>query len=457
MQRYLRITLFLLPFYLYENLVIASGFFVIGFLIVRYEEIGKRLHDLEIREFVFFTYMFHMLIGERDFAYVGIEPIFITEITLFILGVFYIRRLIKVRKLLLPYYLLVVVGLLFALVYFPEYRLSALRDSLMIVYAIWVPIVYNVFSNKKIYDLFFELLKVFIVIKAVHYLYRITLIVTGLWFPTFEGFRFSVGYIIPSLVVISLVLPLREFSLKYKLLCLVMILAVFTAFHRSIFLGILLVYAVYFVMGSWKTQKSLIRYGTTGLTAIIAFIMIYTAYTDFDLLAFMEQKTSLDEGNINYRFIAWDLAFDKFQENFLIGFGVGKPLLFVQGNVFYDTADLTYFQIRNLGGNAQPHNSYVSILARFGILVFSLFVWTLVKPLKYGLENIFSIKKFSLPIYNLYLLLLGFLLFMYVFTFFNVVLEGPHHAFPFWLAIGLVLRYNRFALKYPKVKLVKSQ
>ena len=48
------------------------------------------------------------------------------------------------------------------------------------------------------------------------------------------------------------------------------------------------------------------------------------------------------------------------------------------------------------------------------------------------------------------LFLVGFLLFMYVLAFFNVVLEGPHHSFPFWLAIGMLLSFERAGNLHPR-------
>lgn len=455
MYRYVKTIFFLLPLFLYESAILSTGLIVVALIVADHEKIIDRLNNLDIREFIFFTYMFHMLLGERSFAYVGIEPIFITEMTIFVLGVLYVQKLITIKKLLIPYYLLIVIGLFFALIYFPAHKISALRDSLMLVYAIWVPIIYYVFNDKKKYTLFFELLKLFIVLNVIHYLYLIVLILLGFPVHVFEGFRFGVGYVLPSLIVVTLVLPLKEIDFKYKLLSLVMILAVFTLFHRSIFLGILVAFAVYFVIGSWRTQKTLIRYGTIGLIMLTAFVTIYISYTDFDLLGYLQRKASLDEGNINYRFISWGKVLEKFEEHYLLGYGVGKPLFFVRSNVFYNTADLSYFQIRDAGGNAQPHNSYLNILTRFGVFIFPLFLWALIKPLR-RIEKILPIRNFSLPVYNRYLLLVGFLLFMYVFAFFNVVLEGPHHSFPFWLAVALVLGYHKNALSYRKVKLVRN-
>src|SRR5690625_6485768 len=55
--------------------------------------------------------------------------------------------------------------------------------------------------------------------------------------------------------------------------------------------------------------------------------------------------------------------------------------MYVHHNVFYSTVDLTYYQIRDLDGNDQPHNSYLNILARFGILIFPIFLAAIVQPL----------------------------------------------------------------------------
>ena len=452
---YLRIILFLGPFFLYESLLVSTGLFLLAFGIIKHEGIQKLINRLDIREFIFFTYMFHMLIGEREFAYVGVSPLFITEITIFILSVLYIQKLIKVKKLLLPYYLLVIIGLLFAIIYFPVNQISAIRDSFMLIYAIWVPIIYAVFNDKSKYTLFFELLKVFVVVKAAHYLYWVVLILLGLWFPTFEGFRFGVGFTLPSLLVLSLVIPLKEIDVKYKFLAFIMVFAVFTLFHRSIFLGIMIVYVAYLGLGTWKTQKGVLKYGSAALICLITFIFIYQYYTDFDMFTYLDRKTSTSEGNVSYRFIAWGILWEKFTDNFILGFGVGQPAFYEFGNKVFDPGNLSYFQIAEMGGNAQPHNSYLNILTRFGIFVFPIFLWGLIKPLLKVID-FFPIKKFSIPVYNRYLLLFGFLGVLYVFTFFNVALEGPHHSFPFWLTIAMVLGYDKHALQYPKVELRKT-
>lgn len=447
--------IFLLPFFLYEDLILSACMFAIGFVVIQYEKINKAIAGLEWREYLFFIYMFHMLFGERDFAYVGLEPLFITEVVIFTLAVSYARELLKIRKTLFIYYLLVLIGLGFALVYFSENQLDAIRDSFMLVYAIWVPIVYNIFKNEEHYKIFFHLLKLFIVLKAAAYFYEAVMIMIGLKSISFEGFRFGVGYILPSMIVLTIFLPLRHIGFKYKLLALVMIPAVFTIFHRSIFLGIMLGLLLIFAIGTNYTRKKIVSYGAVSLVLLVSFLFYYNTVVDVDLFRILEVKTSLDEGNINYRFISWQHVLDEFYEHFLLGYGVGQPIMFSQNNIFYDTIELSYFQIRDLNGNSQPHNSYLNILARFGILIFPLFLYAVLQPLKRLPEYVRYKNNGYGNAYSKFLLLTGFLIVMYVLAFFNVVLEGPHHAFPFWLVIGMLLGFGRagnFSKKYVRFK-----
>lgn len=447
--------LFLLPFFLYSDLLLSAIMTALGYVLLKYEKIDEAISALDWREYLFFIYMFHMMFGERDFAYVGFEPLFITEIVIFGLVLSYAKDLLQIRKTLFVYYLMVMIGLAFAFLYFPENKLDAIRDSFMLVYAIWVPIVYHVFKQEKHYDLFFMLLKLFIVLKAVSYFYEAVMILSGQRTLSFEGFRFGVGYIVPSLIVLSLFLPLRHLDLKYKAVSLVMIPAVFTLFHRSIFLGIALAVLIIFVIGSNLTKKKIVTYGLISAVLMIAFLFYYNSVVDVDLFAILEAKTSLEEGNINYRFLSWQHVLDKFYQHYILGFGVGRPLFFSQYNVFYSTIELTYFQIRDLDGNAQPHNSYLNMLARFGVLLFPLFLYAILKPLKKIPEFLRVKRKGGDHAYSKFLFLIGFLVIMYVWAFFNVVLEGPHHSFHFWLVTGMILSFGRsgnFSRRYVRIR-----
>lgn len=452
---HIRSIAFLLPFILYEDFWLTTIMFSAGIVLIYTENLKNAIAGLYWKEYLFFVYMFHMLFGERSFAYVGFEPLFITEIVLLILTAAYAKDLLKVRRVLFIYYLIVTIGFVYAFVYFFQYRLDAVRDSFMLIYAFWVPVVYHIFRDKKHYQLFFLLLKLFIVLKAIAYVFEGVLIIAGLRSLTFEGFRFGVGYVVPSLIVISLFLPLQHIGWKYKILSLLMIPAVFTIFHRSIFLGIILALAVIFFIGSNGVKNTILRYGLSSLVLLVGFLVIYDSIIDVDLFQILERKSSLEEGNINYRVLSWQHVMENFYANFLLGYGVGRPILFAYQNIFYSTVELTYFQIRDLAGNAQPHNSYLNILARFGIIFFPFFLYAIFKPLFRIRRYVAIASRNGSNEYSMLLLLTGLLMLMYVFTFFNVVLEGPHHSFAFWLVIGMLLGMERSGLFTQKIIRIK--
>lgn len=454
---YIKSLALLIPFFLYEDLILAILLSVAGLFLIAREKIHDALSLLSWREYLFFLYAFHMLFGERNFAYLGFEPLFVTEIVLGTLIFSYARDLVQIRRILVIYYLLTLIGLLFAVVYFFEFKLDALRDSFMLMYAFWVPLVYHIFRSKNHYELFLLFLKLFIVMKAIAYAYEAGMILLGLKRITFEGFRFGVGYILPSMIVITLFLPFRRMEWQYKLLSLMMIPAVFTIFHRSIFFGILLGILLIFLLGTWVTRRNILLYGFSSLLLLFAFLLYYNTLVDVDIFRVLDQKSSLDEGNINYRFLSWQEVMQKFYEFFLLGYGVGKPVMYAYENIFYSTVNLTYFQIRDLGGNAQPHNSYINILARFGILIFPLFLYALIQPIKIAFELVRFKERDGNDMYSLFLLLSGFLIVMYVLAFFNVVLEGPHFSFPFWLVVGMLLSYGRAGnFSYKKIRINSS-
>lgn len=230
-----------------------------------------------------------------------------------------------------------------------------------------------------------------------------------------------------------------------------MIPAVFTVFHRSIFFGIILGVAVIFIIGNREVRGNIVKYGLTSLILLIGFLLYYNSLVEVDIFRILEVKSSFEEGNINYRILSWHHVLDNFYEHFLLGYGVGRPIMYVYQNIFYTTVDLTYFQIRDLAGNAQPHNSYLNILARFGILIFPIFLYAIFQPLFKLMKHIRNKGKNGMEPYNRYLLLIGFLILMYILAFFNVVLEGPHHSFPFWLVIGMLLSFGRSGNFSPKI------
>src|SRR5690625_6310863 len=94
------IVFFLLPFFLYEDFLLSVILSVIGLAIIYAEKISQEFMKLEWREYVFFFYMFHMLFGGREFAYLGVEPLFVTQVVLGSLLLSYSTELRSVTQVL---------------------------------------------------------------------------------------------------------------------------------------------------------------------------------------------------------------------------------------------------------------------------------------------------------------------------------------------------------------------
>ena len=126
------------------------------------------------------------------------------------------------------------------------------------------------------------------------------------------------------------------------------------------------------------------------------------------------------EDNVVWRLVWWakilDYSFSA--PNFFIGKGLGMSLA-------------TDDDIITLDENLRsPHNFHLNIMARFGILIFLIWTYFLIQVLKPLFKKQLIARR----------LLIGCILLAFLINAsFDVFLEGPMGAFPFWTWIGLYL------------------
>jgi len=133
-------------------------------------------------------------------------------------------------------------------------------------------------------------------------------------------------------------------------------------------------------------------------------------------------------GNIIWRLAWWGTILDYTLAGpyFLQGKGLGINLALDDGVALEEDADRAVLR--------SPHNFHLTILARYGVPIFCawlLFLAALFAPLfkKGALEHASEDLKIFLP----------FFLATLINATFDVALEGPMSAFPFWLLIGIYL------------------
>jgi hypothetical protein len=126
------------------------------------------------------------------------------------------------------------------------------------------------------------------------------------------------------------------------------------------------------------------------------------------------------EDNVVWRLVWWakiiDYSFTA--PNFFIGKGLGMSLATEDDIITLDDS------LRS------PHNFHLNIMARFGVLLFMIWTYFLIQILRPLFKKQLTGKR----------LLIGCVLFAFLLNAsFDVFLEGPMGAFPFWTWLGLYL------------------
>ena len=144
----------------------------------------------------------------------------------------------------------------------------------------------------------------------------------------------------------------------------------------------------------------------------------------------IERNMTTMQANILYRFFMWHEMFTELiSSKAIIGVDFGKPFRSKMLQLLrFDESWKTRV------GWLEPHNSYVHMLYRAGIIGF------LIIAVMWGL--FIKITKIFIIDRNIKgILLSSCLLYWLLISNFMVILELPYHAIPFWCLFGMTLRY----------------
>ena len=129
-----------------------------------------------------------------------------------------------------------------------------------------------------------------------------------------------------------------------------------------------------------------------------------------------------------WRFLVWRrMAIDWSQKRPVLGAGVGRPW-------FYDALYHTQFHYGEDRLGLDPHNSFLNLLYRYGLIGFLLLFAIVIAALNTALRALRRAPTGDV-------LLEGLLLYFFstvVFSSFTVALEGAPYALPFWFSLALV-------------------
>ena len=178
--------------------------------------------------------------------------------------------------------------------------------------------------------------------------------------------------------------------------------------------------------------KYKIKYVTISLLTLGVIIVVYIIFTppqvlESNIIRYSGLIDTKNDVNDTFRIIAAETAINQISSNPIIGVPFGTYMNFKVYGIFYDRFD--------------PHNSYLYLGARVGILGLALFIIIIFIT---NIEAIKTIKfqDLSSPIKNLYIAFTLFFISLSVFITFNASLKNDSAGIFFWIILGAMVSIN---------------
>lgn len=397
----------------------------------------------------------------REFTYIKIGFIYITEFILSILIITFTLKILLRKKIsnlinpkikvallfLLGYQSWGLLRLIYDLLFFQPAAtsesdiLTILRNFSLVYYSIFTYLMFFLLdkeTEKKI-EWFFKTILFF-------NLFRNILIIL-MYLIGLESYIPKDGGIIgghPSLIsvfssLISLYFWFRYKNFNFLILSSISIFFVILSGHRSAVISLVLSLIVFlYLSGEFSLKKIIFVFS---FSFIVYFLFIISFSISFIFPLALERIIfnfyslflyKLDDPNANWRYLYWSNVINALSKN-PIGLGFSYSLSnLAPWEVWFDNPREIFFRS---SVRLDPHNSYIAILARLGLIGFSFFFIFLL------LTFLFLLKSLKIKNDQKYLLLASFSNFtaIFLFAFFNVTLENPYHGIFFWIWLGILL------------------
>ena len=229
-------------------------------------------------------------------------------------------------------------------------------------------------------------------------------------------------------------------------LCIFILFSVASSYSRSGMLSFIIAFLVFYYFLNDKAVKdqlrSFVKYVPIVFVISLLFLSKFKVADNFQgrtvgveqvALNFTSIFSTSEEGGLNdnkiWRLLWWGQIIDyTFNGPFFVaGKGLGISL-----------ADDDQILTTDLEGDLRsPHNFSLSVLARYGVFIFTIWLYWIILQLK-------RIKTINLSKLQLVIICIQ-IAFLFNANF-DVFLEGPMGAFPFWVFVGIDLIFNYFKL-----------
>jgi len=385
----------------------------------------------------------------RAFSYLGIRVeetnLYFTEAVLAAAWILVVLRKVAAKErpvkksglngLLLIYYALGVLCLVRGI---SEFGMEALRHSVIVYYSLFYFLILELISDMNKLE---RILKLSLVASTVALLAIMYNYASGLGFETstqVKRYGANIGAL--SLVFCCFFwLSLSIFKVRSKAKNVLLVLlpfqlfaAIFLIQHRSLLLaltgGLIFIFAL-------VSKTRTFRYLGLVIFALLLIICVNqlsgllsgNVMVKETLARALSTLTPEQDPNSAHRIAMWGQILHRTAGQPLLGEGFGPPFSAFFGRKFYDYSE------RRL----HPHNSFLWILNRMGIIGFGVFGLLMLRFYSSGIR---AFKHMNAGKSKAYLLaLLSSHLCISIFAFFNVVLEGPSMGIFFWIIMGMTM------------------
>ncbi len=438
---------------LVENPFYAAALGGVFLLIAYVTWAGIGLQKSYFNLFFYFILMGYFTLG-KGFAYLHIPntPIYIGEVFLFF-GFFI--SLSYFRPLFLSHFKAIILfcawGILITAQCFPKYHIEALRDSAMYYYSFFSILIFTILHHQKksIDWLWNYLLFAFKFIVIFHFIFKLivflgfdfNLVVPGTENVKLYWMKFGdLGALLAGAIVLLLMEQKKKARIfNYSFLFIVTVLSFMTlSMNRGGFLAFAGGCSVYLLSQPFSRNTKIIYF--VFLAAIVVFLLIPSKSIDsgggrdFTKDQVINNVASIVSshrggGTARWRLDLWSHMIHKTTDtrtHFIFGQGLGPNLAGIYG----------FRSKEKVKPTKHPHNFTVNVFGRMGII--GLFFWIMVN-LSYFVRLIKAIRISNGTLRDLLLFFMAVWFAMLINSSFDVYLEGPMGAIPFWSFMGVGL------------------
>ncbi len=410
---------------------------------------GRRIGD-RFLGWLTWVLLGYALLG-RTFAYVGVNPLYIGEITLLfgLLALYYSKTFLYViqyapAKLLFG---LIFWGLLTTIPHVPTYGIDALRDAVIYAYGVFTFIVAGLLiqNGERLRFLLLRYRTFAVIFISIIWLIFIAYKSFKATLPLLPGTNVTAisakgGDIMVHMAGCCAFLMVGMGRLNWKLALLLLIdLAMIMVSNRGGMVSWVIALSIIMVLRPPQLKLSKLTYGLALIVTVVALwnptfnlqerrsISLEQVWTNVASI-FTETEDSALKGTKEWRLQWWGEIVDYtfFGEHFLLGKGFGINLANSDG-----------YQVEDGDALRSPHNGHMTVLARAGVPGFAL--WLVLHGVWFYQMFFACLEARRRRDYNwagIFLFLISYWLAFMVNGSFDVFLEGPMGGIWFWSLMG---------------------